>query len=616
MHLACIHFIAGVAGGMSCTLVEHPFDTVKVLLQADKQNLYRGSAWRCTYLITKTHGLSGLYAGLSARLWVSGIEHALLFSVYSSLLQFLNSFTPQHFQSSSTTPPPPQWSNVLLAGGLTGVCSGLCLVPFELLKCQMQGVAHTPGGIVNSFSTPYSPSPTSTSTSSFFIPRAFSPHAYPSRSSLLFLRPSPILTSCFSAPFLSSSSFFPSTCRKHLSQPYPSVPALSSISQSKKNSWRNMIPWISSSFFNRMRKTTNTKKNSPFSTTATTTTTILSSSSLHSPLSFRESVITQLTSRMTSVKNVLTKNFLFPRATRFSIHSVYHPCQLKNSRTRNISMHLHSHHTNTPATVSLGQVAADIFKRKGIRGFFRGGVGTMLREISGTAAWLGGYEMMRYWFEKKKEKNPKDSALSSSSLSPSLSPWETILSGGASGVLFWTVSFPADVVKTRQQVERPSTCDTPRSRGGDERRGERWSTPAVAVAAHPSSSSTSRSHSTGSRAWQTWDMFSAPRDHHPAVGWRSGGGTPPLFSCFARQAPRSVLQEGGFLSTVREVYREGGVLKFYSGWTVTVMRSFPSNAVLFYAYEEIKNALEHFFPPPPSSPCARASSAPCTNTKE
>lgn len=314
MNEGAINFFAGTVAGVSCTLVEHPFDTVKVLLQADHRNNYQHSSLRCTQEVLRSQGIHGLYAGLTARLCISGFEHAMMFAVYGWTLGLLGADVNH-----------PSVKDVLFSGAATGVCSGLCLTPFELIKCRMQVAVETSLPVTN----------------------------------------------------------------------------------------------------------------------------------------------------------------------------------LSNQKS-----------------LTMRRVAYDILRNEGWTGLFRGGTATMMREIPGTTAWLGGYEFMKNfffsWNRRTLEECNNDKDFSESNFK--LSIWQTIFSGGVSGVLFWTVFFPADVVKTRVQVEL---------------KGKRKNSGA---------------------------------DIRPS-----------------------------FFNTMRQLYLEGGIRTLYSGWSLTVIRSFPSNAVLFLTYEAVRNSLKSSF---------------------
>ncbi|KPI89329.1 mitochondrial ornithine carrier protein-like protein [Leptomonas seymouri] len=85
--------------------------------------------------------------------------------------------------------------------------------------------------------------------------------------------------------------------------------------------------------------------------------------------------------------------------------------------------------------------ARKIVCANGLRGLYKGGVATLYREVPGTAAWCGTYDAMKNWMTQE------------GSSAQTLSIWQRMFAGGCSGVAFWTVFYPSDVVKTRMQVD-------------------------------------------------------------------------------------------------------------------------------------------------------------------
>lgn len=86
-------------------------------------------------------------------------------------------------------------------------------------------------------------------------------------------------------------------------------------------------------------------------------------------------------------------------------------------------------------------VTREILRREGIPGLYKGLTSTMLREMPGYFFFFGGYEFTRSFFIPKNG-NKDDIGI-----------FGTILSGGLGGVALWTAVFPADVVKSRIQVQ-------------------------------------------------------------------------------------------------------------------------------------------------------------------
>ncbi|KAG8348414.1 putative Mitochondrial carrier protein [Trypanosoma vivax] len=132
--------------------------------------------------------------------------------------------------------------------------------------------------------------------------------------------------------------------------------------------------------------------------------------------------------------------------------------------------------------------ALEIVREGGPTALYRGCFATLAREVPGTAAYCGTYDKM------------KEMLIPVGGTAEDLSAWHFMLAGGTSGVAFWSIFFPADVVKTRVQVD-------------------------------------------------------------------------PTFA------------RSGFFKALRQLYLEGGVHALYCGWTGTVVRAFPSNAIIFSMYD-------------------------------
>lgn len=81
-----------------------------------------------------------------------------------------------------------------------------------------------------------------------------------------------------------------------------------------------------------------------------------------------------------------------------------------------------------------------IVEREGIKGMFRGLGSTIGREMPGYFVFFGAYEGTRSLF------TPPGCQKSD------CGPLATMLAGAAGGVAFWTVIFPADLIKSRIQV--------------------------------------------------------------------------------------------------------------------------------------------------------------------
>ena len=118
-------------------LIEHPFDTVKVLLQAQNTSnakdiagtvRYRG-VWHCVSHTYKTSGIRGLYKGLLSPLLGSTFEVAVLFAAVGRFKQALASnFDVSHMPVLSAA----------VSGAFGGLVVPFVLTPIELIKCRLQ----------------------------------------------------------------------------------------------------------------------------------------------------------------------------------------------------------------------------------------------------------------------------------------------------------------------------------------------------------------------------------------------------------------------------------------------------------------------------------------------
>jgi solute carrier family 25 carnitine/acylcarnitine transporter 20/29 len=139
--------------------------------------------------------------------------------------------------------------------------------------------------------------------------------------------------------------------------------------------------------------------------------------------------------------------------------------------------------------------AYSVVRHEGVRGLYLGWTPTMVRETCGNFFWYGCYEAVCRALAKEGQTKSD------------LSVKQLAFAGGCGGVMFWTAFFPADVVKTRVQVN----------------------------------------------------------DEYRSMG---------------------------FLRSMAVIYKRGGMAALYSGYTLTILRAFPSNAILFSTYEVALRQLE------------------------
>jgi ornithine carrier protein len=101
----------------------------------------------------------------------------------------------------------------------------------------------------------------------------------------------------------------------------------------------------------------------------------------------------------------------------------------------------------------------EVFRHQGIRGFWHGQLGTLIRETGGCAAWFGSKEtvtlLFRQWNHSFPSKNPHPQNLPTTQSSPDLAPlplWQQALAGASAGMSYNFLFFPADTIKSRMQT--------------------------------------------------------------------------------------------------------------------------------------------------------------------
>ena len=123
--------LAGIIG----KLIEYPFDTVKVRLQAQSEILplrYNGPL-DCFRQSVHGEGFRGLYRGISAPLLGAAIETSSLFFSYRIAQEALHTtILPRKHDA------PLPLSALVACGAASGAFTSLLLTPIELVKCQMQ----------------------------------------------------------------------------------------------------------------------------------------------------------------------------------------------------------------------------------------------------------------------------------------------------------------------------------------------------------------------------------------------------------------------------------------------------------------------------------------------
>ena len=108
-------FLYGSIGGMTGTILSHPFDTIRVNLQAKQQ---------FPIISNPLNFCKFLYKGVSAPIFGITLEKTIIFGVYDKVLQKTN--------------------NPLVAGYMSGVASVFFVTPIEKYKIHYQTTTNTP----------------------------------------------------------------------------------------------------------------------------------------------------------------------------------------------------------------------------------------------------------------------------------------------------------------------------------------------------------------------------------------------------------------------------------------------------------------------------------------
>jgi len=122
--------MAGVAG----KYIEYPFDTVKVRLQSQPDQLplrYTGPL-DCFRQSIQQGGLLGLYRGISAPLVGAALETSSLFFWERIAREIL--FKSGLYHRDKPLPLSALW----LTGAISGAATSIVLTPIELVKCKIQ----------------------------------------------------------------------------------------------------------------------------------------------------------------------------------------------------------------------------------------------------------------------------------------------------------------------------------------------------------------------------------------------------------------------------------------------------------------------------------------------
>ncbi|KAL5333601.1 mitochondrial carrier domain-containing protein [Aspergillus crustosus] len=97
------------------------------------------------------------------------------------------------------------------------------------------------------------------------------------------------------------------------------------------------------------------------------------------------------------------------------------------------------------------KLIVSVFRQDGILGFWRGQMGTLIRETGGGAAWFGSYEGVTALF--RSSQRPATAVDFSEQETLPLALHQQMLAGAAAGISYNFLFYPADTIKSRLQTE-------------------------------------------------------------------------------------------------------------------------------------------------------------------
>jgi solute carrier family 25 carnitine/acylcarnitine transporter 20/29 len=99
--------------------------------------------------------------------------------------------------------------------------------------------------------------------------------------------------------------------------------------------------------------------------------------------------------------------------------------------------------SGTPKYSGMMDCARQVYREGGLRSVFKGTTATLFRDVPGSIAWFGTYELAKREMMTLQGIDPQKG---------SLSPLAVLTAGGLAGMACWTVAIPADTIKSRYQT--------------------------------------------------------------------------------------------------------------------------------------------------------------------
>ncbi|RZC33516.1 Mito carr domain containing protein [Asbolus verrucosus] len=131
-HIKYEHFVAGISGGVTSTLILHPLDVIKIRFAVNDGRLqttprYSG-IWNAFVTIFRQEGIHGLYRGVTPNVWGAGSSWGLYFLFYNAIKTWIQG-------GNVNAPLGP--ANHLLAASEAGVVTLFITNPLWVVKTRL-----------------------------------------------------------------------------------------------------------------------------------------------------------------------------------------------------------------------------------------------------------------------------------------------------------------------------------------------------------------------------------------------------------------------------------------------------------------------------------------------
>lgn len=126
---SAIDFVSGSVAGVAVTIVGHPFDTIKVRLQTQKDVKFRNGI-DCLVKTMRIEGPRALFKGMAGPLTTLPLLNALVFWSYG--------LAKSTFEIRNGPNQPLSITQITMAGSFAGLISTIIVCPLELIKTKMQ----------------------------------------------------------------------------------------------------------------------------------------------------------------------------------------------------------------------------------------------------------------------------------------------------------------------------------------------------------------------------------------------------------------------------------------------------------------------------------------------